>query len=95
MAIGIYEIATGLLLLTRWFAPGWSAVGAGLASITFIVTLSLMLTTPGVTAAEAGGFPALSAEIGQFLAKDIVLLSVSLYILGDSLVAYGRRRYAH
>jgi uncharacterized membrane protein YkgB len=92
VAIGIYEILTGTLLLARWFAPNWSAVGAALASLTFIVTLSLMLTTPGVTAAEAGGFPVLSAEIGQFLAKDLVLLSVALYILGDSLAAHRQRR---
>ena len=95
VAIGIYEVATGLLLLARWLAPGWSALGAALASATFIVTLSFMLTTPGVTAAEAGGFPALSAEIGQFLAKDMVLLAVSLYILGDSLTAHRQRRFTH
>jgi uncharacterized membrane protein YkgB len=94
VAIGIYEIVTGLLLLARWVAPSWSAVGAALASLMFVVTLSFMLTTPGVTAVEAGGFPALSAEIGQFLAKDVVLLAASLYILGDSLAAHRRRRYA-
>ncbi len=93
VVIGLYEIAAGLLLLTRWLAPGLAAVGAALGAIMFVVTLSFMLTTPGVGAAEAGGFPALSAEIGQFLAKDIVLLAVSLYILGDSMVARRQRRY--
>lgn len=91
--IGIYEIVTGLLLLSRWLAPTLAVVGAVFAVVTFVVTLSFMLTTPGVSAAEAGGFPALSAEIGQFLAKDIVLLAVSLYLLGDSMIARRQRRY--
>lgn len=95
VVIGIYEIITGLLLLSRWLAPALAVIGAALAVITFVVTLSFMLTTPGVGAPEAGGFPALSAEIGQFLAKDLVLLAVSLYILGDSMVARRQRRYAH
>ncbi len=92
VVIGIYEIVAGLLLLGRWFAPSLAVAGAALAVITFVVTLSFMLTTPGVVAAEAGGFPALSAEIGQFLAKDMVLLAVSLYILGDSMIARRHRR---
>lgn len=50
-----------------------------------------MFTTPGVAAAEAGGFPALSAEIGQFLLKDLVLLAASVYVMGDSLLARRRR----
>ena len=62
-----------------------------MAVITFLVTLSFMLTTPGVGAEEAGGFPALSADIGQFLAKDAGLLAIALFILGDSLVERGRR----
>lgn len=89
---GVYEIATGLLILGRWLSPILSALGGLMAVITFLVTLSFMFTTPGVSAPEAGGFPALSAEIGQFLAKDAGLLAISLYILGDSLVERGRSR---
>lgn len=88
---GVYEIATGVLLLARWFSPTLSAIGGLMAVVTFLVTLSFMLTTPGVAAQQAGGFPALSAEIGQFLAKDTGLLAISLFILGDSLIARAHR----
>jgi len=88
---GVYEIAAGLLILARWMSPRYSAIGGAMAVVTFVATLSCMLTTPGVAAQEAGGFPALSAEIGQFLAKDIVLLAASLFILGDSLARMGGR----
>lgn len=87
MVIGVYEIATGLLILARVFSPTLSAIGGAMGVVTFLVTLSFMFTTPGVTAQEAGGFPALSAEVGQFLAKDMALLAASLFILGDSLIA--------
>lgn len=61
------------------------------AVLIVLITLSFMFTTPGVAAAEAGGFPALSAEIGQFLLKDLVLLAASVYVMGDSLLARRRR----
>jgi uncharacterized membrane protein YkgB len=49
----------------------------------FLTTLSFLVTTPGVWEASAGGFPALSVVPGQFLAKDFVLLGVSLRLFGD------------
>ena len=38
-------------------------------------------STPGVAEATAGGFPAISAAPGQFLLKDLVLLTASLSLL--------------
>jgi hypothetical protein len=35
--------------------------------------------------ASAGGFPVLSVLPGQFLIKDLVLVSAALWTLGDSL----------
>lgn len=87
---GVYEIAAGLLILGRFLSPTLSVIGGAMAVLTFMITLSCMLTTPGVAAQEAGGFPALSAGIGQFLAKDVGLLAISLFILGDSLVEHAR-----
>jgi uncharacterized membrane protein YkgB len=43
-----------------------------------------MFTTPGVMALEAGGFPVLSM-VGNFLVKDVVLLAVALWTLGDAV----------
>ncbi len=90
--LGVFEIVTGLLLLMRWSAPRLSALGGAMSVLTYVLTLSCLFTTPGVFAAEAGGFPWLSAEIGQFLAKDMVLLAVSIFVLGDSLLAMRERR---
>lgn len=84
-AIGVIEIATGLLITSRRFSPRASAIGSLLAVGTFLITLSFILSTPGVWAAPAGGFPALSAHPGQFLIKDIVLLGVSTWSLGESM----------
>jgi len=42
----------------------------------------------------AGGFPVLSVLPGQFLLKDLVLLSASVWTLGDSLTAVLQRRGA-
>jgi uncharacterized membrane protein YkgB len=58
----------------------------------FLSTLSFLFTTPGVTAAS--GFPVLSVMPGQFLLKDLVLVSASLWTLGDSLGAALPRRSA-
>jgi uncharacterized membrane protein YkgB len=51
----------------------------------FASTLGFLVTTPGVTAAPAGGFPVLSVLPGQFLLKDLVLVGAALWTLGDSL----------
>jgi len=84
--IGVIEISIGALIATRAFWPRASAFGSFGAAITFLITLSFMLTTPGVW--EAGyGFPFPSALPGQFLAKDLVLLGVSLWTAGEALVA--------
>ncbi|MGQ0699059.1 MAG: YkgB family protein [Panacagrimonas sp.] len=84
--IGCIEILIGVLIATRGFAPRLSAVGSIGASLTFVITLSFMFTTPGVW--EPGyGFPSLSALPGQFLAKDLVLLGVSIWTAGEALRA--------
>ncbi len=88
--LGIYEIVTGLLFAGRFLSPRLSVFGAGMSVLTFLITLSFLFTTPGVSEPLAGGFPALSAMPGQFLLKDIALLAVSIYCLGESLMAASR-----
>jgi len=84
--IGVIEISIGLLIATRAFAPQLSAIGSMGSIALFVTTLSFMLTTPGVW--EPGyGFPAPSAHPGQFLAKDLVLLGVSIWTAGEALAA--------
>jgi uncharacterized membrane protein YkgB len=49
--------------------------------------LSFLITTPGVIATHAGPIPVLSGMPGQFLLKDLVLIGVAIWTLGDSLEA--------
>lgn len=84
--IGVIEISVGLLIAIRAFSPKLSAIGSIGSIVTYLITLSFMLTTPGVW--EPGyGFPAPSALPGQFLAKDLVLLGVSIWTAGEALEA--------
>jgi uncharacterized membrane protein YkgB len=56
----------------------------------FLTTLSFLVTTPGVWEPSLGGFPALSAVPGQFLIKDLALLGISLWSLGEAWQASER-----
>lgn len=85
--LGTMEIVAALLIALRPVWPRASAVGSGLAVVLFMGTLSFLFTTPGVVSTHAVGIPVLSALPGQFLLKDLVLIGVALWTLGDSLAA--------
>jgi uncharacterized membrane protein YkgB len=87
--LGTLEIIAAALIALRVLSPRLSAIGSAMAVLLFLGTLSLLFTTPGVTA--GGGFPVLSVLPGQFLLKDLVLLGASLWTLGDSLGAMKSR----
>lgn len=93
-SLGTMEIVAAVLIAIRPLWPWISALGSALAVILFLGTLSFLFTTPGVIDTFANGFPVLSAKPGQFLLKDIVLLGVALWTLGESLVAGAVRRTA-
>ena len=86
-ALGTAEIIAALLIAIRPLAPRISVLGSAMAVLLFASTLSFLFTTPGATAASAGGFPVLSVLPGQFLLKDLVLIGASLWTLGDALGA--------
>lgn len=88
------EIVAALLIALRPIWPGVSAAGSALAVVLFLGTLSFLFTTPGVVSTHAAGLPVLSALPGQFLLKDLVLIGVALWTLGESLEALRRRRLA-
>jgi len=83
-ALGVVEVAIAILIAARPLAPPISGIGSALAVGMFLTTLSFLVTTPGVWEPSAGGFPALSALPGQFLIKDLALLGISLWSLGES-----------
>ncbi|HMZ13967.1 MAG TPA: DUF417 family protein [Mycobacterium sp.] len=84
--LGVVELSTAALIAIKPWAPRVSIAGSLLAIGLFVATLSFLVTTPGVWAAAGGGFPALS-DIGGFLIKDVALLGLSVWTLGDALRA--------
>jgi reactive chlorine resistance protein C len=76
---GTLEIATGLAIASRPFAPTVSAVGSGAGVATFLTTLSFLFSTPGALSLE---HPA-----SGFLMKDVVLLGACLLTAAEALKA--------
>ncbi|KOY86264.1 hypothetical protein AD998_09000 [bacterium 336/3] len=77
--IGITEIGTGILLGSyTWFKKA-SFVGGILTSITFLVTLSFIFTTPNLIT-QIDGFWVVDA----FILKDIMGLGIGLWITAKS-----------
>ena len=89
--IGVYELATALLIAARRWQPRLAVIGGAMAVLTFLVTLSFMFSTPGVVQPGYGPL-ALSAMPGQFLLKDLVLLGVSFWIMTAALAEVRLRR---
>jgi len=61
------------------------------SSLTYTVTWTFFASTPGVAAPAAGGFPAMSGDVGRSLLKELVLLAASLCLLLNWLGMTSRR----
>lgn len=85
--LGTLEIIAAILIVTRPVSARLSAIGSALAVVLFCGTLSFLVTTPGVVSRFAGPIPVLSALPGQFLLKDVVLLGVAIWSMGEALQA--------
>lgn len=81
--IGVVEITTGLLMATRRWLPLVSGYASLAASGIFLLTLSFLVTTPGVLEPTNPG--------GGFLMKDILLLGAALLTAGEALGAARQR----
>ena len=82
--LGVVEVAIAILIAVRPYSSRATALGSALAVGMFLTTLSFLVTTPGVWEPSLGGFPALSEIPGQFLIKDLALLGISLWTLGEA-----------
>lgn len=82
--IGIVEVTAALLIATRRWLPLASAIGSLIAVGTFLVTLSFLITTPGVLAPDN--------PFGGFLMKDLILLGAALFTAAEALDASARLR---
>lgn len=85
MALGTAEILAAVLIALHRVWPLLSAVGSAMAVVLFVGTLSFLFTTPGLVVGHAGPIPILGALPGQFLLKDLVLIGVAIWTLGDAL----------
>jgi len=84
--LGIFEITLAVMIATRPFLPKVSAVGSLGALFLFLVTLTFVFSTPDGW--QPGyGFPYLSPDPGQFLAKDVALAAIALWSAGEALRA--------
>ncbi|MEO6434626.1 MAG: DUF417 family protein [Tepidisphaeraceae bacterium] len=84
--IGLVEITLGVLIAMRRISPLACAAGSLGAVGMLLITLTFVLSTPGVW--EPGyGFPFPSGMPGQFLLKDLILLAAALWSAGDALHA--------
>ena len=84
--LGAIEIILGILIASKNFAPKASAYGSIGAIIMFLITLSFLLSTPGIWQPEYG-FPYLSPMPGQFIAKDLLFLGAAVWTAGDAIMA--------
>lgn len=79
--IGVVEILTALLLTGWFYSRPVFQMGAFLCVVTFLGTLSFLITLPGWDQ-MLGGFPALSRS-GHFLLKDLVMLAGTLILVAQ------------
>ena len=78
--LGVSEWTFGTLLFLGFWNKKLGILGAIGSCITFIGTVTIIPFMPNGWAASAGGFPAMTEHVA-FLMKDIVLFSVSVYLL--------------
>jgi reactive chlorine resistance protein C len=80
--IGVIEIAVAVLIALRPFSARLSFIGSIGAIITFLLTVSFLLSTPGAIQFSHGFL--LLGDAGQFLVKDLVLLGASIWTAAET-----------
>jgi reactive chlorine resistance protein C len=83
--IGTIEIVVAVLLALRPVSAKASFVGSLGSIVTFLLTTSFLLSTPGAVQLTHG-LPVLG-DAGQFLIKDVVLLGASVWTAAEALAA--------
>lgn len=88
--LGVIELGSAVLLGAGAFSAVLSAIGALMGVATFLITWSFFFTTPGVVKWSLSTDPIAWNLTGEFLFKDVVLLSVCVVLLVASLDRRGR-----
>jgi reactive chlorine resistance protein C len=85
--LGTVEAVIGLLTLVGLVSRRWGLLGATLAFLTPLVTLSFLVTTPEAWVPALGdaqhGFPYLSGA-GRLVLKDVLLMAGAWLVMADS-----------
>jgi uncharacterized membrane protein YkgB len=93
--LGTVEVTIGVLVLLNPISVSLGFLGALLAFLTPVVTLSFLATTPEAWVPALGdaqhGFPYLSGA-GRLVLKDTVILAGGLLVMADSARSLLRRR---
>ena len=91
--VGVTELAIAAMIATRRWLPLVSAAGSLLAVGMFAVTLSFLVTTPGMWKSPPDFPVPVPTDIGGFVAKDLFLLGASLWSAGEALRATRARSH--
>jgi len=83
--LGVSEWVFGALLFVGFWDKRFGILGAAGATVSFIMTVTIIPFMPNGWAASAGGFPAMTGNV-PFLMKDVVLLAASVYVLKQDVV---------
>jgi uncharacterized membrane protein YkgB len=78
--LGVAEWFFGALLFAGFWNKKLGILGALGSCFSFVATVTIIPFIPNGWAPSAGGFPAMTETVA-FLLKDLVLLSVSVYLL--------------
>lgn len=92
--LGASEWTFGTLLFLGFWNKKSGILGALGSCVTFIGTVTIIPFMPDGWAASAGGFPAMTEHVA-FLMKDIVLFSVSVYLLRQDVARVLAARHNH
>lgn len=77
--IGAFEIVCALLLMASFKWPKAGLIGGVMGVITFLATLSFLITTPGINNTIDGVWIP-----DQFILKDLMALGICLMVMGQA-----------
>lgn len=83
--LGVAEWLFGALLFAGFWNKKLGILGALGSCFSFVATVTIIPFIPNGWAPSAGGFPAMTETVA-FLLKDLVLFSVSMYLLRQDLL---------
>ncbi|MGI8989416.1 MAG: YkgB family protein [Bryobacteraceae bacterium] len=81
--LGVVELTIAALIALRPISARACELGSVMAMAMFLITLTFLFSTPGWEP-TLGGFPALSAAVGQFVIKDLVLFGAAFWSFAES-----------